>query len=109
MNSESEVLVQDHGTFVSSVFPNGETQTLLWSDLDRVEVRTNDSGPWGWDVWWVLSGSRDEVAFPLGATGQDEVLDKVQVVTNVDKNRLSQGMNCTQNATFLCWQRGGAD
>jgi len=109
MSSESTVLVKDHGAFVSSIFPNGETQTLSWKDLLKVEVHTNRSGPWGWDVWWVLSGAADEVEFPLGATGQDKILEKLQLVTDVERSQLVQGMNCTSNRTFLCWERGGAD
>ena len=109
VNSESRSLVKDHGNFVSSTYPSGDSQTLSWKDLIRVEVRTNDSGPWGWDVWWVLSGSEDEVSFPLGATGQDDILDKLQAVTGAERDQLIQGMNCTSNRTFVCWHKGGAD
>ncbi len=109
VNVESTVLVEDHGEFVSSVFPSGETQTLSWKDLVRVEVRTNDSGPWGWDYCWVLLGAKDEVAFPLGATGQDKILAKLQSLTDSDQEQFYQGANCTSNQTFVCWERGGAD
>ena len=109
MNSESSVLVKDHGEFISSVFPSGDTQTLSWKDLSRVEVQTNESGPWGWDVWWVLFGTEDKVSFPLGATGQDDILEKLQVVTGAERSQLVQGMNCTSHRTFVCWQKGGAD
>lgn len=104
-NSESQVVVEDHGEFASAIFPNGKTQTLSWGDLIRFEIRTNDSGPWGWDVWFVLVGTRDELSFPLGASGEDDVLTKVEKVTGNSRNDLIDGMNCTENRTFVTWQK----
>ena len=103
--SEAQVVVADQGDFVSAKFPNGDTQTLSWDALIRFEIQTNESGPWGWDVWFVLVGSEDEVSFPLGATGQDEVLAKVQAVTGKDREQLIDGMNCTTDRTFVTWEK----
>ncbi len=78
---------------------------MSWSDLIRFEVRTNDSGPWGWDVWFVLVGVRDKVSFPLGATGEDKVLSKTASVTGQSRGDLIDGMSCTENRTFVTWQK----
>ena len=104
-NSESLVVVEDHGEFVSARFPDGTSQTMSWHDLIRFEVQTNDSGPWGWDVWFVLVGKNDKVSFPLGAAGEDDVLDKVEHVTGKTRNELIDGMNCTENRTFVTWEK----
>lgn len=106
--SEAHVVVANQGEFVSAKFPNGDTQTLSWDALIRFEIRTNESGPWGWDVWFVLVGAEDEVSFPLGATGQDEVLAKLQEVTGKNHEQLIDGMNCTTNRTFVTWERHAA-
>jgi len=103
--SEAQVLVADHGDFVSSVYPNGTIQTLSWKDLIRIEIQTNDTGPWDWDVWFVLVGTKDEVSFPLGATGQEEVLAKLETVTGAEREQLIAGMNCTTDRTFVTWER----
>jgi hypothetical protein len=104
-DSEAQVLVQDHGDFVSAMFPNGETQTLSWSDLTRFEIQTNDSGPEGWDVWFVLIGARDRVSFPHGATGEDGILARIEKVTGKSRRDLIDGMNCTENCTFITWEK----
>ena len=106
--SEAQVLVKDHGDFVSTRFPNGESETLSWSELVRFEIRTDDSGPWGWDVWFVLVGDMDEVSFPLGATGQDEIFAKLELVTGKDRDQLIDGMNSTTNQTFVTWEKQSA-
>ncbi len=103
--SEAKVLVEDHGDFVSTRFPNGESKTLSWSDLLRFEIQTNDSGPWGWDVWFVLVGDRDQLSFPLGATGQNEIFAKLEKVTGMSQNQLIDGMNSTTNQTFVTWEK----
>ena len=101
--TESEVVVEDHGDFVSARFPDGTSQTLSWHDLCRFQVETNDSGPWGWDVWFRLIGTEDELAFPLGATGEDGVFERLEGVTGRPKNELIDGMNCTDNKVFVTW------
>ncbi len=103
--SETQVLVQDHGDFVSARFPDGTSHTLSWADLVRFEIHTNDSGPWGWDVWFALVGSKETVSFPMGATGEEEALEKLQSVTGKDRSQLIDGMNCTDNQTFVTWER----
>lgn len=106
--SEAQVLIQDHGDFVSTKFPDGMTQTLSWSDLVRFEIQTNDSGPWGWDVCFVLVGARDGVSFPLGATGEGDVFAKVENVTGKSRRDLIDGMNSTENRTFITWERAAS-
>ena len=107
-DSEAQVLVRDHGDFVSAKFPDGESQTLSWSELTRFEIQTNDSGPWGWDVWFVLVGARDSVSFPLGATGEDDILARVEVVTGKSRRDLIDGMDCTENRTFITWEKAAS-
>ena len=55
----------------------GVTRVLLKGDLAGVVIETNDSGPWGSDVWWLLFGADDHVAlaYPQGATGEEALLD----------------------------------
>ena len=49
----------------------GGSKSLALEELSGVAIATNDSGPWGADVWWLLYGQDDQLAcsFPQGATG----------------------------------------
>lgn len=71
------------------------------ADLGAVYVETNDSGPWGADVWWLLNdkSGQAKVAFPLMATGQDVALARLEMLPGFE----IKGMNSTENARFLCW------
>lgn len=81
--------------------PGQPEQRISMSDLKAVHVETNDSGPWGADVWWVLSDARgdEKVAFPQLATGEDRVLERLRLLPGFEV----KGMNSAQNARFLCW------
>ncbi|HEX8402709.1 MAG TPA: hypothetical protein VF628_13525 [Allosphingosinicella sp.] len=76
-------------------------QRIKMADVGAVYVETNDSGPWGADVWWLLNDIAGEtkVAFPQMATGEDEALDRLRLLPGFEV----RGMDSTGNARFRCW------
>jgi hypothetical protein len=92
------VLVSHEGLEVRS--PDGESQSIHWPRVRRILVRTNDTGPSGADVWWVLEGQDRACSFPQGATGEADALR--EIVARFPKFE-ALGMNSTANATFVCW------
>lgn len=89
---EREVRVEDKDGRVTATFPGGESQGVSWSCLRKVEVLTDDSGPWGADFWWVLTG---EVA----------LIPKLKRLPGFDGEVLGRAMRCTEVAKFECWVR----
>lgn len=81
-------------------------QRLFLSDLGAVYVETNDSGPWGADVWWLLTDRNGEmkVAFPQLATGEDAALDRLRTLPGFQ----IAGMNSIDNDRHLCWLASSA-
>ena len=80
---------------------------IAWQDVDYVAIETNDSGPWGADVWWLLEGSNNRVSYPQGATGDSEMLEHFPIrFPGFSDATVIQAMGCTSNARFVCWQRG---
>ena len=81
--------------------PRQAEQRISIEDLGAVYVETNDSGPWGVDVWWLLQDKSGEtrVAFPQLATGEDAALDRLRLLPGFEV----KGMNSTRNARFRCW------
>ena len=102
---ERDVVVSTSDTGIAAAYPTGTVQTIEWASVVRIAVETNDSGPWGTDVWWCIEGSSSSCSFPLGATGRDAAIDEIrkrfpgfQVL----------GMNSTSNDRFVCWEEGHA-
>jgi hypothetical protein len=76
-------------------------------DLTGVIIETNDSGPWGADVWWLLFGADDRVAvaYPQGATGEDAMLAYLMSLPGFDNEKMTEAMRSTDNAVFPVWRR----
>jgi hypothetical protein len=81
--------------------PDGKIERIALKELCRVLVETNDSGPWGMDVWWILEGASPEhrVCFPQGATGDSAALGRLFQLPGFQ----IRGMDSVQNAQFECW------
>ncbi|TWT34046.1 hypothetical protein KOR34_38820 [Posidoniimonas corsicana] len=95
---------------VRCVLPDGREQAIRWEDLAEVEIQTNDSGPFGMDVWWVLvpDGGASPCSIPQGASGDAPLLDKLFQLPGFDYEAFSDAMGCTDNRQFLCWRRKDA-
>lgn len=76
-------------------------QRIRMADLSAVYVETNDNGPWGTDVWWLLNDSagHTKVAFPQLATGEEAALERLRLLPGF----AVRGMNSGGNARFMCW------
>lgn len=81
--------------------PKQAEQRIKMADLAAVYIETNDSGPWGADVWWLLADSagQTQVAFPQLATGEDAALERLQRLPGFGM----RGMNSCEAARFMCW------
>jgi len=81
--------------------PKQAEQRIRLADLGAVYVETNDSGPWGADVWWLLEDKAGEtkVTFPQLATGEDAAISRLRLLPGFKV----RGMNSGENARFLCW------
>jgi hypothetical protein len=85
--------------------PDGQVQVLPLPELQEIAIVTNDSGPGGADVWWVLTGKSSGLGctFPGGATGEQDVLQLVQQLPGFNNERFIQAMGSTSNAKYTCW------
>ena len=104
---ESLVVVRITDEEVICDRPDGETERVRWADLQRVEVITTDDGPFAPDVFWVLHGTTNGCAVPQGATGDRELLQRVQALPGFDNESFIRAMGSTENARFPCWQKSG--
>ncbi len=76
-------------------------QRIAMADLASVYVETNDGGPWGADLWWLLKDhtGQTRVTFPQLATGEEAVLERLPQLPGF----VVRGMNSIENAQIMCW------
>lgn len=85
--------------------PNGRVERALLADLKCVAIQTNDSGPLGSDIWWILAGSQGNgCMIPSGCTGEDKLLAALQRLPGFDNEEFIRAMASVSNQTFVCWK-----
>jgi hypothetical protein len=97
------------GDTITLIEPDGMCVETAFADLHLVHIVTNDSGPLGLDVWWLLEGEEDVLcAFPLGATGEQAVVDLLMILPGFDHMAMINAMSTPDNSDFVVWRRGAA-
>lgn len=102
---DATVEILDATGWVTAIYPDGRSLTIAWDELAEVEVHTNEAGPWGADVWWVLRSARHTCIFPADANGAAALLRKLQALPGFDQGSMLQAMGSTTSAVFPCWRR----
>ena len=83
--------------------PDGKVEAVAWDDLQGVLIETNDEGPIGTDVYWILAGKHSGCVIPQGATGEDALLARLQALPGFDNDAVIAAMSSTENQRFVCW------
>ena len=104
---ESKWLIECGDVILRLTDDEGSAKWLRKADLKGVIIETNDTGPWGADVWWLLFGPDDRLAlaYPQGATGEDSMLDYLSSLPGFDHMKMTEAMQSTSNAVFPVWRR----
>jgi len=105
LEPESRFIVRISDIEVACDRPDGKTERVGWSDLQRVEIVTTSDGPMAPDVFWVLHGTDTGCAIPQGATGERALLERLQALPGFDNAQVIEAMGSTSDRRFLCWQR----
>jgi hypothetical protein len=102
---EAGVVVRFDETDVRVEWPGQPEQSLPWSELVEVAIKTTDEGPWNPDVFWVLRFQSGSLVFPQGATGERDMLRRLQELPGFDDEELIKAMGCTENDEFGLWRK----
>lgn len=80
----------------------GAERKLPLRDLRRVVVATDDSGPWGADVVFLLFANAQDPAavFPLEATGREGFVEWLSAQPGFQDRELAKAMGSTRVARF---------
>jgi hypothetical protein len=105
LEPESRFVVRLSDSEVVCKRPDGKVERVTWADLQKVEVVTTGDGPFAPDVFWVLHGTDGGCAVPQGATGDSQLLERLQALPGLDNHAFIEAMSSTSDSRFLCWQR----
>jgi hypothetical protein len=103
---EEDIVISTDDNAISATYPDGTVKSIPWANVQRVVIQTNDTGPWGSDVWWLFEGPDQLCIYPLGATGAQEALAVLpQKFPGFDDNVVIRAMGSTSNRKFVCWEQ----
>ena len=105
LQPESQYVVRMSESEVSCTHPDGTTESVAWDALQRIEIVTTDTGPFLMDVFWVLDGGDRGCVVPQGATGDRELLGRLQELPGFRNDAVISAMACTNNQRFLVWEK----
>jgi hypothetical protein len=107
LQPEAQWHVVRNGEEIVVTPPKKQPEHIKVADLTRIVVVTNDTGPWGMDVWWMLidDETRRAVSYPQGATGEQAMLDWMLALPGFEHSAMIEAMGSTGNAEFVCWRR----
>ena len=102
---ENKFIVEVTTEIFSVADPDGVQASINLNEITSVIVETNDTGPCGMDVWFIIASQDGKsCAYPMGATNDLLALDYYATLPGFEL----KGMNSTENAQFVCWENNGA-
>jgi hypothetical protein len=106
LNPEAHWTVTAFDDRIEAVDPKGEVHAVAFADLSGVMIETNDTGPIGTDVWWLLFGADSRLActFPQGADGEEEAVARLIGLPGFDREAMILALASTTNAVFPVWR-----
>jgi hypothetical protein len=87
----------------------GTERSFLIEDIQKVVVATDDSGPWGYDLVFLLftDGPKPQGIFPLEATGCQQFVTWLSGLPGYRDRELAKAMASTSIARFVVMERTG--
>jgi hypothetical protein len=84
---------------------DGVKEFAAWDELESVEIRTTDDGPYLEDVFLVLRTEAGASVLPQGFDPFDALFERLQQLPGFDNSAVITAMGCADNAIFPCWNR----
>ena len=105
LDPESRFVVRLGESEVVCERPDGTRERVAWHELQRVEIVSTSDGPMVPDTLWLLLGETGGCAIPWGATGEAELLQRLQALPGFDNQAVIGAASDGTDARRLCWQR----
>jgi hypothetical protein len=86
---------------------DGHMASVVWEELEGVDVLTTSSGPWDEDVFLVLLGPEQAPAcvIPQGSAGFQPLIERVLALPGFDHQEFVRAMASASERRSVCWRR----
>lgn len=84
---------------------DGTTEKVRWDELRKVTIITTDQGPFFEDVFFVLETEKSGALIGHEWAVKIELLDRLTKLPEFNNEAVIKAMTCTDNNSFLCWEK----
>ena len=104
MSTSSGITVDEAG--VRRLLADGTEESVTWSNLAEVAIRTTPEGPWKEDVFFLLvRAGGGGCAVPAGDPSADALMNRLQSMPGFDNEAFIEAMTTMDDGLFVVWQR----
>lgn len=103
--SEGAFSVMISEGYLLLVNPKGKIEKIKLEEIRKVIIQTNDTGPWGTDLWWIVSNDTITIAIPNGASGEEKLVEVLQDLPTFNNEEMIAAMVSTSIGEFICLNR----
>lgn len=97
------------GDGIVRTLADGRQESIRWTDLRQVAIVTTGDGPFGNDLFWMLTGDAGGCLLPGDADGAETLMTRLQELPGFDNEAALLAMACTGEQRFVCWQDADAE
>jgi hypothetical protein len=99
-----EITVDEDG--VRRQLADGSEESVTWTNLSEVAIRTTPEGPWKEDVFFLLvKEGGGGCAVPAGHPSADALMSRLQSMPGFDNDAFVEAMTTLDDGLFVVWQR----
>lgn len=99
-----EITVDEDG--VRRQLADGNEESVTWTNLSEVAIRTTPEGPWKEDVFFLLvKEGGGGCAVPAGHPSADALMGRLQSMPGFDNDAFVEAMTTLDDGLFVIWQR----
>jgi hypothetical protein len=93
--------------FLHVTSPGRKRAKIRMTTVIGIAIESNQSGPWGSNIIWHVSDGKFSLHFPVGATGEPEILEAFQQLPGFDNQAVANARACTtSNEIFVAYKKG---
>lgn len=78
-------------------------ESVNFDRIDEIIIITNDRGPYGEDIFWMLAGGDEGLVFGQGWPGADALVEKLMELPGFDHKKMIDAMGSVGEGRFSVW------
>jgi len=102
---KSKWKVEINGIAIHITDYDGMKNAIELNRIQQISLETNDSSPWGTDLWWRITSDKATHSFPGGSKGENELLEHFKTSPNFDKDQYHNALKTITTAEFIVWKQ----